>query len=122
MAGVFGAVAVALGAFGAHALQKLVSEAALHRWETGVLYQFFHSLALMVIGLAGHRGEGRWIHAAAMAFVVGILLFSGSLYLLTFKDLLSETMVRIIGPVTPVGGLAFIAGWIFLAIHGQKQF
>ena len=101
-----GAVAVGLGAFGAHALRPLLeSKGTLHTWETAVLYHFFHTLALLV--LSGRPSPPR---IPVIGFLLGIVLFSGSLYLL------AVTGVRWLGAITPLGGVAFIAGWVCLAI------
>jgi len=95
---------VALGAFGAHALKGRLSPEALAVFETGVRYQAYHALALLL--LAALRGPDR----AAWCFVGGIVLFSGSLYALAL------TGVRWLGAVTPLGGLLFLAGWLLLAL------
>jgi uncharacterized membrane protein YgdD (TMEM256/DUF423 family) len=98
-------VAVTLGAFGAHGLKELVSEQALTTWETGVRYHMYHAFALIVAGLAApHLGASSAILAGRF-FSVGILLFSGSLYALAL------TGMSALGAITPLGGLAFIAGW-----------
>jgi len=117
-AAVLGGTAVALGAFGAHGLeQRLVAlgrnddlAQRLQWFDTGVRYQFFHALALLVLGFSG-RERTRTLRWAAAAFVAGIALFSGSLYGMT---LLSASW-RFLGAVTPLGGLALIAGWTMLA-------
>jgi len=109
----FGASGVALGAFGAHALRGQLPERLLEAWETAVLYQLIHALALLVIatmlgGLSGGRRVGA-LRLAGWAFVVGVLLFSGSLYLLCL------TGASFFGPFTPFGGIALIVGWLALA-------
>lgn len=109
-----GAVAVAVGAFAAHGLRSRLDAAALHAFETGVTYQFFHSLALCALAL-WCRQIGRTLTfgdaavVAGGAFIVGIVFFSGSLYALTLGA------PRWIGPITPIGGLAFVGGWIAFA-------
>jgi uncharacterized membrane protein YgdD (TMEM256/DUF423 family) len=100
--------AVGLGAFGAHGLRSMVTPELLAVFETGVRYQMYHALALVAIGLAFTRLQGR-AAAAAWLFVAGTVLFSGSLYVLTL------TGTRWWGAVTPLGGVAFLAGWIALA-------
>jgi uncharacterized membrane protein YgdD (TMEM256/DUF423 family) len=112
---VAGFVAVAFGAFGAHALRNKLSADMLAVFETGVRYQMFHALALLVTAIAVARFDGWVARAAGWCFVVGIVLFSGSLYALAL------TGVRTLGAVTPLGGLAFLAGWallIYLAVAG----
>ncbi len=110
-AGCFAAAAgVALGAFGAHGLRARVTPEALAIWETGVRYQLVHALGLLAVGWAGARWPGALVATAGWLFVAGILIFSGSLYLLVL------TGQRWLGAITPVGGLALIAGWILLGL------
>ena len=105
IAAVFGILAVMLGAFGVHALRGQLDAAALQVWHTAVDYQFWHALALL--GLAA-APPSRWRAAGSIAFGTGIVLFCGSLYALALGA------PRWIGAITPVGGLAFIAGWVCL--------
>ena len=110
MAGaVLGLVAVALGAFGAHALRSRVTPELLATFETGVRYHVYHALALFACAWAMDRWPSPQVVWAGGLFVTGIVLFSGSLYLLTL------TGARWWGAVTPLGGLAFLAGWVCLA-------
>ena len=95
-----------LGAFGAHALRASLDESALATWHTAVDYQFWHALALLVIGCIARDRATPPLRAAAIAFVTGIVLFCGSLYALALGG------PRAIGAITPIGGLALIAGWI----------
>lgn len=116
-AAVFGGLAVALGAFGAHGLEKMTTdERILHGYQTGVQYQMYHALALLAIGFGYSQLQPNWMRWASVAFVSGILLFSGSLYLLTFLKINGSHAIRYIGPLTPFGGLCFILGWLFLLI------
>lgn len=108
-----GALGVILGAFGAHALKSRVGADLLAVFETGVRYQMYHALALLAVGVVAQRAPGSWIQAAGWLFVAGIVIFSGSLYLMTF------TGARWLGAVTPFGGLAFILGWIALALAAR---
>lgn len=101
---------VALGAFGAHGLRKVVSSEMLSVYQTGVLYQLIHGIALLVVGLAWRQYGGGVINTAGWFLIIGTLLFSGSLYVL------SMTSIRYIGLLTPLGGLAFIIGWVTLFI------
>lgn len=109
----FGAVSgfltVALGAFGAHGLKQILSPGLLQTFNTGVDYQGLHSLALLVVGLLTQTRENSALRLAGWAFASGILLFSGSLYLLALTD------ARWLGAITPVGGTAFLLGWGALA-------
>lgn len=102
-------VAVALGAFAAHGLKERLDPAMLTVFETGVRYQAYHALGLFAAAWAGREWPGRLPNAAAWCFLGGILLFSGSLYLL------SLTGVRKLGIITPFGGVLLLAGWAFLA-------
>lgn len=103
--------AVALGAFGAHGLKAALTADRLEIFNTGVRYQFYHAFALLFLGLwAKAVPDNRWISRAGSAFVLGVFLFSGSLYLLAVQDLL-QWPVSWLGPVTPLGGVAFIIGW-----------
>ncbi|MBS1817271.1 MAG: DUF423 domain-containing protein [Acidobacteria bacterium] len=105
-----GFVGVGLGAFGAHGLKGRLSPDMLAVFETGVRYQMYHALALLVVGALMTRLEGRAIVVAGWSFTAGILIFSGSLYALAL------TGVTMLGAVTPIGGVAFLAGWVALAI------
>lgn len=103
------AVAVAAGAFGAHALKARLSPEALAVWETAARYQTVHALALFAVAQAAAAWRSRLVEVAGWAFVVGTVLFSGSLYALALSG------VRGLGAVTPLGGVAFLAGWGCLA-------
>jgi uncharacterized membrane protein YgdD (TMEM256/DUF423 family) len=121
---IFAAMGVALGAFGAHGLQNVTSdEKIIHGYQTGVEYQLWHAFALFVTGILARDIQGPWLKRAAFCFVAGIVLFSGSLYLLTFLKIQESSLVKIAGPITPLGGLFFIAGWIFLltAVLSNKK-
>ncbi len=107
-------VAVAAGAFGAHALRARLAPDLLAVFETGARYQLFHALALLVVGLMLERARSRALNAAGGLFVAGTVLFSGSLYALAL------TGARAWGAVTPLGGLGFLAGWLCLAIGAGR--
>lgn len=109
------ALAVLFGAFGAHALKEMVTAAKVAIFETGVCYQFYHAIGLMVAGLAAEYAQVGRLAWAVRLFLLGILLFSGSLYLLTFTEQISLPLA-IVGPLTPIGGLCFVAGWVMLAL------
>ena len=108
------AVAVGLGAFGAHALRDSLTTDQLDVWKTATLYQFVHGLALLVLSIVHLLLPSKWLRASIISLLIGVILFSGSLYLLTTMGW------RWLGPITPIGGLAFILGWIF-AIFGLKE-
>ena len=106
---VAGGLGVMLGAFGAHGLKTRVPAELLAVFETGVRYQMYHALALVAVGLLALRAPSGWLTAAGWLFLVGIAIFSGTLYLMTF------TGARWLGAITPLGGLSLIAGWFALA-------
>lgn len=110
-----GFLAVALGAFGAHALKTRLSPEMLNIFEVGVRYHFYHALALLAVAWACSRWPGSLTVASGWLFIIGIVIFSGSLYLLTFSGL------RWFGAITPVGGLAFLAGWVCLLVAALKN-
>ncbi len=110
IAAAFCFVAVALGAFGAHALKGMLEANGLMAvWNTAVLYHFMHALALLVLALWAGRNRGTW-----WLFVSGIVLFSGSLYLM------AVTNIRWLGAVTPLGGLCFLAGWAWVVLSPSE--
>lgn len=110
LAAVSGFLAVGLGAFGAHGLKNRLTEDMLAVYQTGVHYHFYHTLALLGVGLLLRQvGNHALLAASGWAFIVGMLLFSGSLYVL------SITGVRWLGAITPLGGLAFLVAWALLA-------
>lgn len=111
-ASILAALTIAIGAFGAHGLKELVDDNALKSFETGVRYQMYHVLAILVIGLSSMVSE-KTKKVTTILFVLGIILFSGSIYFLSLDELLSIN-AKSIGFVTPLGGLCFIIGWIIL--------
>jgi uncharacterized membrane protein YgdD (TMEM256/DUF423 family) len=104
----YGFLAVALGAFGAHALKQRLSSEMLSVWRTGVEYHFYHALALLLLGLIARQTPSVVLNASGACFSLGVLLFSGSLYALALSE------VRLLGAITPFGGLLFLAGWALL--------
>ncbi|WP_374238718.1 MULTISPECIES: DUF423 domain-containing protein [unclassified Thiocapsa] len=109
-----GLVTVALGAFGAHGLRDIVSPERLANWATATDYLGLHALAILACGLwLLQRPDDRLVHGAAGAFLVGILLFSGSLYALVLTD------QRAIGMITPIGGVLLLAGWALLVVGAR---
>lgn len=113
---ILGALAVALGAFGAHGLEALVSPERIEIYQTGSRYHFYHLLPLFVTAaaLANNYGNRSWLLWAARLILVGLLLFSGSLYLLALRDLVSFN-IGWLGAITPLGGLLLIGGWLCMA-------
>jgi uncharacterized membrane protein YgdD (TMEM256/DUF423 family) len=119
-----GLLSVALGAFGAHGLKKVMSPEMLAAYQTGVQYQFIHTLALLALGIlmltpATRPAVINWLKRSANLMILGILLFSGSLYTMTFMSA-AGGFPTWLGPITPIGGLAFIMGWIFLMVAALK--
>ncbi len=116
-AAVFGGLGIVLGAFGAHGLERVTSdEKTLHIFQTGVQYQIYHALALLGLAALSDKINHKWAARAGIFFITGIILFSGSLYLLTYFKINLSDAARFAGPVTPVGGMFFIAGWICLFV------
>ncbi|SEI43778.1 MULTISPECIES: DUF423 domain-containing protein [unclassified Achromobacter] len=107
-------VAVGAGAFGAHGLKRLLTPDLLAVWQTGVMYHLVHALGLFIIALLGTRFGSPLLSAAGLVMFVGIVLFSGSLYVL------SLTGVRWLGAVTPFGGTAFLAAWAMVALAAYR--
>jgi uncharacterized membrane protein YgdD (TMEM256/DUF423 family) len=116
-----GAFGVIFGAFGAHALKERLPEHDLETLRTGVLYLFVHALAAIGVALAGlQNSAGRWLKASGILFLCGILFFSGSLFLISTAALTGFPK-SFIGPITPIGGLLFILGWLSLAMHFARS-
>ncbi|WP_226391033.1 DUF423 domain-containing protein [Penaeicola halotolerans] len=115
IAAILGFLAVSIGAFGAHALEATLTEnGRLDTFETAVKYHFYHALALLLVGLLMRDHDSKYLSYAAISFVMGIVIFSGSLYTL------SLTNIRILGAITPIGGVGFILGWIFIFLGFWK--
>lgn len=105
------ALAIVLGAFGAHALKSRLTPDLLAIWHTAFEYHLAHSLGLVLVGLAGiHRADSRWLQASGWLMLAGIVLFSGSLYAMSLSG------VRALGAITPFGGMAFILAWVLFAV------
>jgi uncharacterized membrane protein YgdD (TMEM256/DUF423 family) len=111
---VLGALAVALGAFGAHALKELLDAQQLQTYQTAVQYHFYHVFALVTAGMLQQHYPGKWSVYAGYSFIAGLFFFSGSLYTMSFLKAGGSNNVNWLGAITPLGGVAFIAGWICL--------
>jgi uncharacterized membrane protein YgdD (TMEM256/DUF423 family) len=116
----FGALAVVFGAFGAHSLKALIDDYALGIWGKGVDYQFYHVFALLFLSTFG-RFRNKLVDWSYYCFTAGIVLFSGSLYLLATREILQLSFVNFLGPITPIGGLFFIAGWVLLFLAALRH-
>ena len=114
VAAILGGTGVMLGAFASHGLKSKLSESLLSAFETGVTYQFYHALALFVLALWLKQSQSVWFVVSGYLWLAGVVLFSGSLYALAL------TGVKWFGPITPIGGLLFIAGWVSLLVGAIK--
>ena len=119
IAGLIGASAVILGALGAHALKDVLSEKSMEVYKTGVQYHFYHSIILLVIALFSSTSNTKYLNRSFTFFLLGIILFSGSLYLLACQEIIGYNL-KLLGPITPIGGLLFIIGWINITLFGIK--
>lgn len=124
--GLLGAIAVALGALGAHFLKsKLQADVFtvdhLNGFDTGVKYQIYHTIAMLALFLFSKHNTHKFIGWAYNCFLIGIVMFSGSLYFLCTRNLLGADWLKLLGPITPIGGLFFVAGWILITIVGLKS-
>jgi len=119
-AALLGALSVTLGAFGAHKLKDLFADNVLTIFETGVRYMFYHVFALLAVGILYEKFAKRLLKTAGILFILGIILFSGSLFLLTYTEGLVKPGFKWVGPITPIGGACFIGGWVCLALGIKK--
>ncbi len=115
-ASIAGAAAVLAGALLSHQLKQRMPVHALEVFETAVRYQFYHVFALLAVGLLSERFYGSWMNRAGTCFIAGILLFSGSLYVISLLMTASLTVPLVLGILTPLGGLAFILGWLCMSV------
>ncbi|MCO6462001.1 MAG: DUF423 domain-containing protein [Saprospiraceae bacterium] len=120
-AGIMGVLAVILGAFGAHGLKPVITPDALDAYRTGVSYQFFHVFAIIACGILYQITGKKGFLLAAKLFIIGIILFSGSIYLLTTREITGLSGIGFLGPITPLGGLTFIAGWCTVIYSALKS-
>ncbi len=110
---IYGAVAVIMGAFGSHVLKNSLNEVTMQWWKTAVFYHLSHTLLLLVVAFMMRFYQSRWLKRSALATAWGILLFSGSLYLMAL------TGFKWFGLITPIGGVGFILGWLFLSLSSR---
>ena len=116
-----GGLGIIIGAFGAHALKPLLTEDQIQVFETGVKYQMYHSFALLIAGILYSSFPFKIIKTATIFFLIGVLLFSGSLYVMTLLKIDGQVGLGGLGILTPIGGLFFILGWIALLISVLKK-
>ena len=121
IAGLYALLSVLMGAFGAHAIKGTISPSLFSAYETAVFYQFIHALALLFVAILSlHWPENRNVLFTALFWIVGVLLFSGSLYLLALTDI-NQIFGLNVGLITPIGGACFIVGWLWLLVAINKQ-
>ena len=118
---VLAGLAVVLGAFGAHGLQKVVAPERVAIYQTGVQYQMYHALALLAVGFLSERFVNNFVSYAGVFFVAGVVFFSGSLYLIVSLYAMNKTVPKAVGILTPIGGFFFIIGWICLLVALLKK-
>lgn len=115
-------LAVGLGAFGAHGIETHVDIKAYHNWQTAAQYQFYHGLALLGLATLEGRLATRLITLVRILFVLGVVCFSGSLYMLATREMMgTDVLTRFLGPITPLGGLLFMAGWTVLLVGSLRK-
>ncbi|MFM7822368.1 MAG: DUF423 domain-containing protein [Bacteroidota bacterium] len=122
-AGFSGAIAVVLGALGAHALKEVLSPELLASFETGVRYHLIHSLLLLVLAtmVKSETYNTKRLVLASKLLVVGMVFFSGSIYLLSTRHLMGADFLKVLGPITPVGGILLISAWFMIAISFTRK-
>ncbi|NCP46427.1 MAG: hypothetical protein COW67_09630 [Flavobacteriales bacterium CG18_big_fil_WC_8_21_14_2_50_32_9] len=117
---ILGGLAVVLGAFGAHALKEVLTPEQLISFETGVRYQMYHALVLILLFIISLKVNHVFFNRAAQFIFWGVLLFSGSIYLLTIKNILGIEFLKYVAPITPIGGGLIIVGWLFILLGSFK--
>ena len=118
--GLLAMFAVILGAFAAHSLEEILEPEKLETFDTGVRYQFYHAFAVLIVGLLMYSRKNKVLIAAGWLFIGGVVLFSGSLYLLAIRETMNLGLSWL-GPITPLGGLLFIAGWVCFIISTYRD-
>ena len=121
VAALLGALSVALGAFAAHKLKTMTSPDVVNIFETGVRYQFYHVFALLFVAFLSEKINNKWMIWAGNCFIMGIILFCGSLYALTALAIAESTHRTLVGIATPIGGVFFILGWVFMYFGVMKR-
>ena len=122
VSGFSGVIAIGLGALGAHSLKGILTLEQLKSFETGSEYHIYHTIALLLLAALSNTLSKKTIKAISLLWGLGIILFSGSIYLLSTREVLGiDSWTVFLGPITPIGGLCFIAGWAMLAIAGVSN-
>ena len=122
VSGFSGVIAIGLGALGAHSLKGILTPEQLKSFETGSEYHIYHTIALLLLAALSNTLSKKTIKAISLLWGLGIILFSGSIYLLSTREVLGiDSWTVFLGPITPIGGLCFIAGWAMLAIAGVSN-
>lgn len=119
-ASIFGIIAVIFGALGAHALKQLLTAEQLSSFETGVRYQIYHAIVLLFLSLSNKWINEKTQKIITLFFFWGVILFSGSIYILTLKNILNIEVLKFAGPITPIGGILLIIGWLLLVKEAFK--
>lgn len=117
---ILGGLAVIFGAFGAHALKEVLTPEQLISFETGVRYQMYHALVLVLLFIISLKVNHVYFNRAAQFIFWGVILFSGSIYLLTLKNMLGIEALKYVAPITPIGGALIIVGWMFILLGALK--
>ncbi len=117
---ILGGLAVIFGAFGAHALKEVLTPEQLISFETGVRYQMYHALVLVLLFIISLKVNHVYFNRAAQFIFWGVILFSGSIYLLTLKNMLGIETLKYVAPITPIGGALIIVGWMFILLGALK--
>ncbi len=118
---ILGCIAVIFGALGAHALKEVLLPEQLHSFETGVRYQMYHALAILVLAVVVKNKSSKLLLTTVNLFFWGVVLFSGSIYLLTLKNIIAADFLKFAGPITPIGGIILVLGWVLLIWEGLKK-
>lgn len=119
--GLLCAFSVILGAFGAHALKEELSPDKISAFDKGVRYQFMHAVSLILFSVMPEKFQTKLLNTASWMMCFGILFFSGSIYILTTKELIGIENISFIAPITPLGGLCFISGWVLFSVNVLKS-
>ncbi|HTO15473.1 MAG TPA: DUF423 domain-containing protein [Edaphocola sp.] len=120
-AAIFGMLAVILGAFGAHALKEKLTPELLNTFETGVKYQMYHAITLLGLGILSIVHPSKWANRAALMFIIGILLFSGSIYALVALKHSGSVGLSGLGIITPIGGMFLVLGWLMILLAAFEK-